>query len=52
LLLDLVANRVDVHPANQLVAPNRIRSEALSLPLAAVNQGDITEELASSSMSV
>jgi len=45
-LLHLVANHVDVHPAHQLVAPNRIRSEALSLLLAAVNQGDITEELA------
>ena len=45
-LLDLVANHVDVHPSNQLVAPNRIRSEALSLLLAAVNQGDITEGLA------
>lgn len=45
-LLHLVANHVDNHPANQLVAPNRIRSEALSLLLAAVNRGDITEELA------
>jgi predicted nucleic acid-binding protein len=45
-LLRLVADDVDVHPAHQLVAPNRIRSEALSLLLTAVNQGDITEELA------
>ena len=45
-LLHLVADDVDVHPAHQLVAPNRIRSEALSLLLAAVNHGDITEDVA------
>jgi len=45
-LVHLVGNQVDVQPAHQLVAPNRIRSEALSLLLVAVNQGDITEELA------
>ena len=45
-LLHLVANQVDVQPAHQLVAPNRIRSEALSLLLEAVNQGDTSEELA------
>jgi predicted nucleic acid-binding protein len=45
-LLRLVTDDVDVHPAHQLVAPNRMRSEALSLLLTAVNHGDITEELA------
>ncbi|MDW3218229.1 MAG: hypothetical protein R8F63_06415 [Acidimicrobiales bacterium] len=45
-LLRLVADDFDVHRAHQLVAPNRIRSEALSLLLTAVNQGDITEDVA------
>lgn len=45
-LLHLVANNVDVHFAHQIVAPNRIRSEALSLLLVAMNQGDVTEEIA------
>ncbi len=45
-LLRLVADDIDVRPVHRLVAPNRIRSEAMSLLLAAVNRGDITEDLA------
>ena len=45
-LLHLVAERVEVSPEHQLVAPNLIRSQALSLLLAAVRHGDITEEVA------
>lgn len=42
-LLDLVANEVRVSPRHQLVAPNLIRSQALSLLLEAVRNGDLTE---------
>ena len=45
-LLHLVAERVDVDPEHQLVAPNLIRSQALALLLASVRDGDITEEVA------
>lgn len=45
-LLHLVANDISVSPAHQLVAPNLIRSQALSLLLAAVDRGDMTEKLA------
>ena len=45
-LLHLVADDVAVSPAHQLVAPNLIRSQALSLLLAAVRDGEITEEVA------
>jgi predicted nucleic acid-binding protein len=45
-LLHLVAEDVDVSSAHQLVAPNLIRSQALSLLLAAVRAGEITEEVA------
>lgn len=45
-LLHLVANDVDVSSAHQLVAPNIIRSQALSLLLAAVRSGEITEDVA------
>jgi predicted nucleic acid-binding protein len=45
-LLHLVAESVDVSSAHQLVAPNLIRSQALSLLLAAVREGEITEEVA------
>lgn len=38
-LLDLVANEVRVSPRHQLVAPNLIRSQALSLLLEAVRTG-------------
>jgi predicted nucleic acid-binding protein len=45
-LLHLVANDVAVSPGHQLVAPNLIRSQALSLLLEAVRRGELTEELA------
>ena len=45
-LLHLVADDVDVSSSHQLVAPNLIRSQALSLLLAAVRAGEITEEVA------
>jgi predicted nucleic acid-binding protein len=45
-LLHLVAKDVRVSPSHQLVAPNLIRSQALSLLLQAVRNGDLTDELA------
>ena len=45
-LLRLAADDIVVDPAHRLVAPNRIRSDALSLLLGAVNRDEITEELA------
>jgi predicted nucleic acid-binding protein len=45
-LLHIVANDVHVSPRNQLVAPNLIRSQALSLLLEAVRRGDLTEAVA------
>jgi predicted nucleic acid-binding protein len=45
-LLHLVANDVAVSPGHQIVAPNLIRSQALSLLLEAVRRGDLTERLA------
>ena len=45
-LLQLVADGVQVSPRHQLVAPNLIRSQALSLLLEAVRHGDLTEDLA------
>ncbi len=45
-LLHLVAESAEVSPEHQLVAPNLIRSQALSLLLATVRRGDITEEVA------
>jgi predicted nucleic acid-binding protein len=45
-LLHLVAETVEVSPEHQLVAPSFIRSQALSLLLATVRDGDITEEVA------
>jgi predicted nucleic acid-binding protein len=45
-LLHIVAERVEVSREHQLVAPNLIRSQALSLLLATVRHGDITEEVA------
>jgi len=45
-LLQLVANDVEISPRHQIVAPNLIRSQALSLLLEAVRHGDLTEELA------
>ena len=45
-LLHLVANNVQISPGPQIVAPNLIRSQALSLLLEAVRHGDLTEDLA------
>lgn len=45
-LLHLVAEDIVVAPAHQLVAPTLIRSQALALLLAAVQRGDITDEVA------
>ena len=45
-LLRVVADEVLVSPRHQIVAPNRIRSEALSRLLDAVRHGDLSEDLA------
>ena len=45
-LLHLVAERVDVHRDHQLVAPNIIRSQALTLLLARVRDGELDEAVA------
>ena len=45
-LLHLVASGVQVGPRHQIVAPNLIRSQALSLLLRAVRHGDLSEDLA------
>jgi predicted nucleic acid-binding protein len=42
-LLRLVANEVQVSSSSQLVAPNLIRSQALTLLLEAVRGGELTE---------
>ncbi len=45
-LLHLVAKGVQVSSSHQIVAPNLIRSQALSLLLEAVQHGDLAEDLA------
>ena len=45
-LLHLVAEDLRFDPSHQLVAPNIIRSQALSLLFAAVASGEITEQVA------
>ena len=45
-LLHLVATGLQVSPRHQIVAPNLIRSQALSLLLQAVRRGDLTEDVA------
>ncbi|MEP7112610.1 MAG: hypothetical protein ABI862_05055 [Ilumatobacteraceae bacterium] len=45
-LLHLVTENVGISSSHQLVAPNLIRSQALSLLLAAVLEGEITEQVA------
>ncbi len=45
-LLHIVANDVQVSPRHQIVAPNLIRSQALSLLLGAVRRGELTEDVA------
>jgi hypothetical protein len=46
-LLHMVATGVQVSSRHQIVAPNLIRSQALSLLLQAVRRGDLTEDGAS-----
>jgi hypothetical protein len=43
-LLHLVANQVQVGEGHQLVAPNLIRSQALTLLLTAVRRAELTEQ--------
>lgn len=45
-LLHIVANGIQPRPEHQIVAPNLIRSQALSLLFEAVLNGDLTEDLA------
>ena len=45
-LLYIVANGIQPSPQHQIVAPNVIRSQALSLLFEAVRIGDLTEDLA------
>jgi predicted nucleic acid-binding protein len=45
-LLHLIANDVRISPRHQLVAPNLIRSQGLSMLFEAVTHGDLTEDLA------
>jgi len=45
-LVHLVSNDLVVAPAHQLVAPNAIRSDALSLLYAAVRREELTERVA------
>ena len=45
-LLHLVAGNVEVNAAHQLVAPKLIQSQVLALLLAAVRDGEMTEEAA------
>jgi predicted nucleic acid-binding protein len=45
-LLHIVANGIQPRSEHQIVAPNLIRSQALSLLFEAVRSGDLAEELA------
>jgi predicted nucleic acid-binding protein len=45
-LLEVVASGIQVSPRHQIVAPNLIRSQALSLLLEAVRHADLSEEIA------
>jgi predicted nucleic acid-binding protein len=45
-LLHLVGNDLEVSAEHQIVAPNAIRSDALSLLYEAVGRGDLTEKVA------
>jgi predicted nucleic acid-binding protein len=42
-LLAVVGERLPVHPDHQLVAPNAVRSRALTLLLQAVQRGELTD---------
>ena len=43
-LIHLVSEHLEVHSAHQLVAPNAIRSQALTRLLEAVRRGQLTEK--------
>ena len=45
-LLHIVANSIQLNPRHHIVAPNLIRSQALSLLFEAVRNGELTEDLA------
>ncbi|MCW2541251.1 MAG: hypothetical protein JWN95_2976 [Frankiales bacterium] len=45
-LLHVIARDVRINPGHQIVAPNIIRSQALSLLFEAAQRGDLTEEVA------
>lgn len=45
-LLHIVANEIRISSVHQLVAPNLIRSQALTLLLGEVRRGDLAENLA------
>ncbi|HSM67696.1 MAG TPA: hypothetical protein VK860_15430 [Ilumatobacteraceae bacterium] len=45
-LLHIVSDEIAVDPAHRLVAPNLIRSQALTLLLAAVRAGELAEDVA------
>ena len=45
-LLHLIANDVRISPRHQIVAPNLIRSQGLSMLFEAVRHGDLAEDLA------
>ena len=45
-LLHVVADGIQIDPAHQIVAPNGIRSQAMNLLLAAVRDGELSEEVA------
>ena len=45
-LLHVVADDLDIDPDHEFVAPNLIRSQALTLLLEDVRNGDITEQVA------
>ena len=45
-LVHVVATDLSIEPSHQIVAPNAIRSQALSLLLGAVRRGELSEEVA------
>jgi predicted nucleic acid-binding protein len=45
-LLHIVANGIQAHPRHHIVAPNLIRSQALSLLFEAVRKGELPEDVA------
>jgi len=45
-LLHLIAEDIAVNPKHQVVAPNLIRSQALTLLLTAVRRGELSEKVA------